>query len=215
MEINTNHVPTSYDDLYRSYFMRVGGAPSLAEIILRRFYKTARPAQMEEMVHEAFIRMLRFKALEKFDPSKSNFGGMVFVAARTVAINGMDRTGRDPLGNLCGGYLENKTDDDIFEPGVYSLEKCLGSSDPSPEEGIFSRKILNSLLSWAKQLYDNPRHKRDSSLYPLIQLLAEENTPQECAAILEVTPSTIHNWRNFIAEKAEELLSTILSGSET
>lgn len=40
----------------------------------------------EDVLHNAYLRMVTGRIPEKFDPTKANFGGMVYLAARCAAI---------------------------------------------------------------------------------------------------------------------------------
>jgi hypothetical protein len=101
---DNSYVPTDYEDLYR-YYIRTPGTVSLAEATIKRAIPTADYEQLQELAHEAFLRMKRFTILERFDADKSNFGGMVFVAARSAAVNWLSRNEHDPNGALRGGSL--------------------------------------------------------------------------------------------------------------
>jgi hypothetical protein len=152
---DNSYVPTDYEDLYR-YYIRTPGTVSLAEATIKRAIPTADYEQLQELAHEAFLRMKRFTILERFDADKSNFGGMVFVAARSAAVNWLSRNEHDPNGALRGGSLveTQRTNEkgEGFEPGTYSLDRIFGSDETTHEDRISAIQAVKKTLEWAKGL---------------------------------------------------------------
>lgn len=204
-----NYIPKDYTDLYQYY---IQGDGSLCSKLIRSMMPYADDDERETLAHDVFARLLekdvlvtggssrseRAQALGKsgvFDPTKANFGGVIFFVTRTIVGNHLGRKSRNPLTGLKGGTLStNEPEEGEFEPGAYSLTRLFGSPAPNYEDQLDARAALSELFDWAKAFYERPRHKRDESLYPLLQMVAEERDPKECAAELGVTPSTIGNW---------------------
>lgn len=218
-----DYIPSDYEDLYRYYILGDGHGNSLVQQIIRKMMPYSDLDERETLSHEVFLRCIekdvivtggsssssRAKELGKtgkFEPSKANFGGVMFFVTRTVVTGHLSKKSRNPLTGLNGGSLASKDmEDDVFEPGVYSLDRLFGTDAPNYEEQMYARKLLGELIDWAKCLYDNPRHKRDESLYPLINLLSDQHDAKECGAQLGVTPSTISNWMEVLRKKLHEI----------
>jgi len=203
MAMDNNYVPKNYQDLYLTYIVGDGHGGSLCSTLIRRFIKHATPDETESLTHDVFLRCMEKDVIKSFDPTKANFGGVIFFVTRSICINHLDRKGRNPITGLNGGSLvETDPEDGQFEPGVYSLERIGGTTVPRIEEQIDAKRVLNSLLDELTALAAKPRHKRDQSLLPLFRLMTDQVDPQEAAAQLGVTASTIHNWQQEIRRMA-------------
>lgn len=203
-----NYIPADYDDLYRYYIAGEGklSGTSLAATLIRSHMPYATEDERETLAHDVFVRIMEKDMLLKFDATKGNFGGVIFFVTRTICANYLGRKSRTPVTGLNGGSLQTRDlEDGEFEPGVYSLDRLFGGEVPAPEEAIFNRRILSELFDWAKGLYEAPRHKRDASLYPLLNLMAEQYDAQECGKELSVTPSTVHNWIGVLRDRIKEI----------
>jgi len=206
-DTKNNYVPTDYDDLYRYY---IQGERSLCSSLVRTMMPYATPDELETLPEDVFLRIQEKDMIKVFDPSKANFGGVIFFVTRTIVGNYLAKKSRNPLTGLCGGSLSStEPEDGLFEPGAYSLTRLFGAPTPRYEAQLDARRILSELFDWAKALHDAPRHKRDQSLYPLLEMVAEETDPKEAAVRLGVTPSTISNWLVHIKDKARELQAQI------
>jgi DNA-directed RNA polymerase specialized sigma24 family protein len=203
---DNNYVPQNYEDLYRYYILGTGKGASLAHQLIRHFVPHATPDERETLAQDVYVRCQAKDMLKVFDPTKSNFGGVIFFVTRTVCVNHLDRKQRDPQGGLLAGSLVDRDlEDGEFEPGVYSLDRLFGSPAPDHEKRMDAEALVTRLKDWAHSLYVAPRHKRDASLYPLLNLLLEEHNPLECSEQLGVTPSTIHNWLGILRQRVLEL----------
>jgi len=201
-----NYIPKDYADLYQYYIAGDGRGNSLCHKIIRSILSHSTEDERETLAHDVFERILKSKMLEKFDPNKANFGGVIFFVTRSIVVNHLDRKGRTPLTGLNGGSLViTDPDEETFEPGVYNLERLFSADVPDAGNALDAGRVIKSLVTWAKAKYDNPAHKRDSGLYPLIGLLSEGYNPKECGKELGVTPSTVHNWLVVLRTKATEL----------
>jgi DNA-directed RNA polymerase specialized sigma24 family protein len=201
----TNYVPLDYEDLYAYYIDASGNGASLTHQLIRHFVPLASPEERETLAQDVYVRCHEKDMLRVFDPAKSNFGGVIFFVTRSVCVNHLNRKQRDPQTGLRGGSLTSgEVDDNEFEPGVYSLDRLFGTPSPNYERQIDASRIVRKLYDWARDLYEHPKVKRDASLYPLLNLLAEESNPQECGEELGVTPSTIHNWVGVLRQKIKE-----------
>jgi hypothetical protein len=203
---DNNYIPRDYQDLYCHYILGPFPGGSLCAKLIRHFLPYATPDEKETLLHDVFLRIMEKEMLKVFDPTKANFGGVIFFVTRTICTNHLNRKSRSPLGNLRGGSLvERDLEDGVFEPGVYSLDRIFGTEAPRNEEHLYAKRVLGELVSWTKTLYDTPRHKRDQSLFPLLNLLAEQRDPKECGVALGVTASTIANWMKVLKERAKEI----------
>lgn len=201
-----DYVPKDYDDLYRYYIAGDGHGNSLCHQLIRHFLPYGDQDERDTLAHDIFLRLMDKDMITRFDPSKANFGGVIYFVTRTVCINHLSKKSRNPITGLNGGTLATKDpEDDVFEPGVYSLDRLFGTEAPNHEEQLHTVFLLNELTSWAKSLFDKPRHKRDRSLYPLIKLLREQHDPRECGEELGVTSSTISNWMEVLRKQMHEI----------
>lgn len=203
IDVRNHYIPSDYEDLYRYY---IQGNGSLCMQIIRHMMPHATPDELETLPCDVYARIQEKDMLKVFNPDKANFGGVIFFVTRTIVCNHLDRKGRNPLTGLNGGSLAtNEPDEGEFEPGCYSLSRLFGAPAPNYEAQFDAREIIERLLSWSKALFENPRHKRDESLYPLLAMIAEEAEAADCAEKLGVTTSTISNWMGVIREKALEI----------
>jgi hypothetical protein len=209
LDVRNNYVPSDYDDLYRYY---IQGNGSLCMQIIRHMMPHATPDELETLPQDVFTRLQEKDQINIFDPDKANFGGVIFYVTRTIVCNHLDRKGRNPITGLHGGTLAtNEPEDGEFEPGCYSLSRLFGAPAPNYEAQFDARAIIFELMDWARSLYEHPRHKRDASLFPLLQLMADEADAADAAEKLEVTTSTISNWVGVIREKAFEIRTRLES----
>ena len=207
-DVANNYIPKNYDDLYRYYIHGDGNGNSLCHKIIRSILSHSTEDERETLAHDVFERVMKSNMLEKFDSDKANFGGVIFFVTRSIVVNHLDRKGRTPLTGLNGGSLViTDPDDEVFEPGVYNLERLFSADVPDTGDALDASKTVRILILWAKGLYDKPAHKRDASLYPLLGLLREGFNPKECGQELGVTPSTVHNWLLVLKAKVFELQS--------
>lgn len=201
-----DYIPTDYEDLYRHYILGDGAGNSLCSKLIRSFMKYSDADEQDILAQEVMLRLIEHNMLERFDPEKSNFGGVIFFVTRTVCTGHLDRKGRNPITGLSrGSIVDTEPDPENFEPGVWRLDSIFHVEPPNNEEQIDRKALLTKIFRWAQNLCEVPRHKRDASLFPLLKLMAEEQNPKECGVALGVTPSTIHNWQAVIRRKAVEL----------
>ena len=202
-----NYVPSSYEDLYVYYIAdKSKSNRSLCTQIIRKFMPYVNEDELETLRHDVFLRLMEKDMLNKFDPAKSNFGGVVYFVARTICVNHMGKKGRNPITGLNGGTLSNADpEDEVFEPGVYNLDRIFGSDAPNYEEQLHTSRILDQLFAWAQEREAIGKNKRDKSLHSLLLQMKDQWDPKESASALEVTPSTIWNWVEVIRRKAREI----------
>jgi len=205
-DVANNYIPKDYEDLYLYYIHGDGNGNSLCHKIIRSILSHSTQDERETLAHDVFERIMKSGMLEKFDPNKANFGGVIFFVTRSIVVNHLDRKGRTPLTGLNGGSLViTDPDDETFEPGVYNLERLFQADIPDAGHALDASTTVENLIIWAKKLHDKPAHKRDASLYPLLGLLHEGFNPKECGQELGVTPSTIHNWLQVLKAKIGDL----------
>lgn len=218
-----NYVPVDYEDLYRYYIVGAGDGSSLVDRLVRKFVPYADQDEREQLRHDVFLRCLEKQVLETggssrsekakelgkpgvFDPTKANFGGVIFFVTRTICSNHLGRKKRNPITGLkAGSLVDTDPDTEEFEPGVYSLDRLFEAQEPDHDLAMDVRALMLELYTQCRMLHQNPRHKRDESLYPLLQLLSVQSDVQECGKELGVTPSTIHNWLGVLREMVTEI----------
>lgn len=196
---NQDYVPESYEDLYLYY---INGEQSLCRQILRSKLPFATEDERESLAHDVWLRMHDHKLMEKFDPSKSNFGGMIFFTTRTVLTTYLSRKSRNPITGLSAGSIVSSSKDEDFEPGEFSIE-TLFTEEPKMEVETDAKNTVASLFNYARACKTRNSHTRDRSLLPLLNLLSQGFEPYECAECLNVTPSTVQNWIRHLRGAAE------------
>lgn len=188
-------IPKNYDQLYRHYIKGDGAGGSLCKGIIRKMMRYATQDEVEILSQEVALRCVEKDVLSIFDPSKANFGGVIFFVTRTVVVKHLSKKSRNPITGLCGGYLRDGDEaDGEFEPGIYYLDKLFRPEDSIKEDNLSLAGNLEILFEECRFLLVTPRHKRDQNLLPLLLMMAKQCDPQECSDQLGVTPSTIHNW---------------------
>lgn len=205
---DNNYIPKDYTDLYTHYIM---GPDSLCISIVRKKLRYADADELQQLVQDVFVRCMEKQVITLFDPTKGNFGGVIYFVTRSVVTNHLDKKGRNPLTGLKGGTLVTESSGDengAFIPGVYSLDRIFPAETPDTETVMVAKDLVQDLMDWTQHLHTEPRHKRDESLYPLMGLLLEERTPKECAERLGVTPSTIHNWIAVLRDAVRDIQSS-------
>lgn len=135
--------------------------------------------------------------LARWDTTKRNFGGCIFVVTRTIAVNFLSQRGRNPVSGLSAGSLVSTTEDQ-FEPGTYSLDTLFVVSPPDRESQLDAKKQVSKLFAEARKRFRDPKNKRDRNLLPLLNLMLEGRDSQECGELLGVTTSTVYNWQVFV-----------------
>lgn len=195
-DTENNYVPTSYEDLYLYYIEGKHGR-SLARKIIRTILPFADEDETLDLLQATYLRIQQYQMLERFDKTKANFGGVIFFTVRSVCVNHLSRKSREPAAGLCAGTLVFGSGED-FQPGTYDIEKV----DPGYEEPIDDRVDVSRLLDGLEKMKTKKGPKRDRNLHTLATLLLEGYEIKECAAVLKVTASTIHNWLDRIREVA-------------
>lgn len=196
-------IPDDYDQLYDHYVIGEGGGDSLIHMLIRHFVRHATEDERETLAQDVVLRCIEKDVLKLFDPMKANFGGMIFVVARTVCLRFLDRKGREPLTGLYGGTLQDRSrDEDDFEPGVWNLDQLFLSTDQSAvEEEIDVRRFRVKLQNYLEMVKNRAMNRRDRELPRLVELAELGMSPQEMAKELKVTVSTIHNWREYLKKE--------------
>jgi DNA-directed RNA polymerase specialized sigma24 family protein len=203
---SNDYIPSSYEDLYAYYIRGDGRGNSLCCQIIRSMLKHGTEEEFETLPMDVYLRILETKQLEKFDPTKANFGGVIYYVTRTIVVNHLERKGRNPLTGLNGGSLrETDPEDEEFEPGVYSLDRLFGAEEQDTGAKMDARNLIKDLVTWARSLAATPKTTRDSNLIKVIELLAQEYQPKEIAEELGFTTSTIMNWMGVIRQHVAEL----------
>lgn len=195
---NFDFIPTNYEELYNHYVVGTAGN-SIVRTLVRTFMTFGTDEEMETLTQDVFLRCMDKKVIEGFDPAKANFGGVIYFVTRSVCCNYLDKKSRDPVGGLYGGSLTvSDPEDGVFTPGVWNLDRFVSPSQDVAHE-YEAKELTSKLVEFATAAKAAPKNKRDESLLSLIGLLAEEYSPQECAAQLKVTTTTITNWMKYLA----------------
>ena len=203
-----NYVPTDYDDLYRHYMTDEFG-PSLTHQLVRHFIPFGKQDEWDDLVNEVFLRIMDKKQLEKFDPNKANFGGVIFYVSRSICVNYLSRNSRNPLGELRGGSLQETSEEEEFVQGTYQLDRILAADQQEDEIEISMEwaEAYQNLLDWAGNLAAKPKSKRDRSILPMLQMILDVGPDVDALSeALGVTTSTIHNWLTYVREKSADFV---------
>lgn len=190
-------IPKSYEELYLHYVVGRSGE-SLTKSLVRHFIPYLAEDEQEALTHDVFVRCMEKDVISIHDPSKANFGGVIFFVTRTVCLNFLDRRTRNPVTGLSKGTIDTTKVELDFEPGVLKLDLLFNKPPDMSEARIDRERFLRKLFDWAKDLELKAMNKRDKNIYNLLGLMMEQVEPKECAPLLGVTPSTIHNWMSFI-----------------
>jgi len=193
-DVENSYVPEDYEDLYTYYIVGRSGGSSLCKTLIRNYLPFSDDGERESLLHDVFLRLFQHNMLERFDPAKSNFGGVIFFVTRTIVVNYLDRRTRNPITGLKKGSIENSGPSEDFEPGVIQLDQIFSVAPTATETDIDRSRRLERLMDYARNCFHNPQSHRDRKLLDLLKLLLEGHEPKDCAAPLGVTPSTIYNW---------------------
>lgn len=188
MKRTNNFVPANIEEFYTHYVM---GSDSLVNQILRQMLPYGTPEEREDLASGVVLRAMEHKSIEKYDAGKANFGGVVFFLTRSVVTHHLSRKSHDPVTGLNGGSLTS-TDGEDFELGAFSLERMFGTDEF--ERSVVAKSTLDKLVDFAKRAAAKASNKRDRSLLPLMNLMAQGYEPKEIAGQLGVTQSTVGNW---------------------
>lgn len=199
---NFDFVPANYEELYLHY---VDGERSIVRTLIHSVMKGFETEEeLAVLSQDIFLRCMDKKVIEGFDPAKANFGGVMFFVTRSICCNYLGRKSRDPITGLHGGSLvTEESPEEGFAPGTWNLDRFFVST-PDVSKSYEATEQVDILRTFATKLAASPRNKREESLLPLLNLLAEEFTPAECGVELGVTTTTIVNWMKY--------LRTVLSG---
>lgn len=185
-----------YEDLYLYYIVGRNG-DSLCKALLRSFLPFSTIEDREALAHDVWLRCREQNMLARWDTSKRNFGGCIFVVARTIAVNFLSQRGRNPISGLSAGSLVS-TAEDQFEPGSYSLDTLFVVLPPDRESQLDAKEKVARLFTEARKRFRAPKNKRDRNLLPMLNLMLEGRDSQECGELLGVTTSTVYNWQVFV-----------------
>jgi DNA-directed RNA polymerase specialized sigma24 family protein len=209
--MDNNYVPLNYEDLSDHYIMghrdpssgKCGD--SLGKMLIRSFLPHSDEDVRKEILQEVFLRLMDKDMLKVFDPTKANFGGVIFFTTRTVCVNYLSRSTRNPLTGLNAGSLSEKVTEEEFEPGVYNLDALFSTDTPHYEEALDARNLVGKVRRALSHRAEHPGNKRDRSLLPMLEMMNLGMDSKEMATGLGVTPSTIYNWGSYLRELVTEL----------
>jgi hypothetical protein len=196
-----DYIPESYDSLYRVYF-----APkySLVNMLVKKAFKGfLRDHDLFlTLPHDIFARCLEQDILTKFDPDKGNFGGLLFMVVRTIAENFRRHRKIDPMGKNLSGSLEAVDEDADFTPGVYDID-AMCKPTPDCVRQLISQQGVDNLFTFAQQAHDRGKTKRDRSLLPLLKLLYIQEENETIYEALDVTDTTVVNWKSYLRNSVQ------------
>lgn len=196
----SNYIPKNYEDLYSYY---ITPKNSLCNQIIRKLIPYSDEGERESLAHDVFLRCLEHKMIERFDPAKANFGGVIYFVTRTICVNFLTKKGRDPITGLCAGTLEAR--DDEFERGVFreegiEQEAMHRGEGQNPEGVIEARDQVIKLVKATEARAKTAKNKRDENLITVVKLLFEGYTDDEIAEKTGVTKGTVSNWKTALKE---------------
>ncbi len=173
-------IPEDYEDLY-TYYFQPSGSPVRRMVAKKVPY--ASEEDHEDLIHQVYERMLRFKCLEKFDPMKSSFGWWVFTVVRSVCANYCASVHRTPtrMSVSGGGNIDN-----FFNAGI----------EADQVETVAAREALGYLVNHV-EASGNPE------LELMLNQMAEGETGTEIAKVLGCALSKTTYWRHRFEEIAE------------
>lgn len=196
---DNNYIPSDYGDLYIHYVI---GNDSLAANLIRHFVPFATQEDREDLLQGVIERCMEKGVLDHFDPTKANFGGVIYFVTRTICCNWLDRRSRNPITGLNAGVLVETQDE--FEPGAYSLESMFGTVDMS---GVDARMDAAAIISKIERFVEScsarSSNKRDRSMEPMLGMLFLGYNVKEIAKELTVTTSTVYSWMELLKLVAE------------
>jgi len=203
---NSNYVPTGYDDLYRYYFV---DNDALCRKIVKKFVRFADRDEVEELVHDVFVRCIKKDVLKLHNPEKGNFGAIIFFVTRTICVNYLDKKGRDPMSNVLRGkfapfrillgeesnvladaslYYE-EDNDEILELNAVEFER---SDENTLEPTLIAKLTVEELYKYMHVRSHKHTSMMDRKLSQLLTLMLQEKTVKECAKILGIGKSTTY-----------------------
>lgn len=189
MKRSNQFVPANYEEFYTYYVM---GSDSLVNSLIRSIMPYSTVEEREDLAHGVIVRAMEHRMIERYDPTKANFGGVVFFVTRSVITHHLHHKEHNVLTNA---HTLTNTDAEEFEVGSYSIERMFGTDSTKAYEASSS---LDAVVKFAKECEARAANKRDRSILPLVQLMAAGYDSKECAERLGVQPSTISNWTAFI-----------------
>lgn len=204
-----NIIPTNYEELYVHYILGTEGKQSLCKQLIKSMYRTAEDDEVENLMHDVFLRCQEFDVLAKFDATKANFGGVIFFVTRSVVRNYQNRRKRDVLGTMRAGGLVEVGDEEDFAKGTYRLDSMF-ITDDSPDSNALTldaKVQAEKLLNYAKKISEYPKSLRDKNLFKLLEMMMNEYEVSEMAEKLNVGTSTVHNWMKYLREVAQGLVT--------
>lgn len=183
-----NYIPKDYEDLYNAYF-----APGkLAPVLCRKLLFGRQSQDWQDANQEAYLRLLNTQILEKFDSSRANFGGMVFLACRSACCN----TGRRGAVELNHLSLVETNEERI--PGAISGNQV--PADEGQEDRIIAALTVEELRKSAREAKTKGKAKRFQNQEQLIDLLLEGRSREEIAGILKVSRASVDLWVSVLSE---------------
>lgn len=198
-----HYIPTDYQDLYETYFDP--SRDTFVRGLTRRYAgRPADDADVEDLMHLTFERMLRLKSLEKFDPARGNFGLYLQQIIRSVVYNWHKKNGRTPTLRTPEKNNKRWLSDErfsilfLFED---SILRGLISEMPTPEEAAICAELERRLFEAAEAAGSGEDSTlRGGGLAPMLAVLINGGEAKEVAESLGVSSSTITHWRRHLRD---------------
>lgn len=190
MKRRATYVPVDYQDLYEHYFS--GEKETLVRGLVVRYAGgwVQDEQDVEDLVQDIFTRMLRLKQLEKFDPSRGNFGLYLQQITRSVVFSWRRKQERTPTKKPQGGATEEVAD---------FLMESLQSEASDPEELAQASSLVRYLNSVAETVAEGEgAGNRERAMPELLEVLFGGGEAKDAAAQLGVAASTVSQWRQHL-----------------
>jgi DNA-directed RNA polymerase specialized sigma24 family protein len=160
--------------------------------------------EKDDLVHQVFERMLRFKSLETFDPSRNSFGGWTWLVTRTVCVNFIRSVPRTPTSQrvLNPSFFERlDRQHDLILNGTCDTSKLdyapeAWSVGPQQERALEALEVLEVLEDFAED-HENPK------AVELLRLLADGGRGVDVAKDVGICESRVTWWRQQFKRESE------------
>lgn len=199
---SNSFVPSNYGELY-THYIKDGSSPTLVGSLIRKFVRYASDDEEDSLRQEVAERAIKKDVINLFDPSKSNFGGVMFFVTRSVCVNHLSKKSRSPIGELSVGSIvesDSMEDPGEIELGVWRADDIIEPVLDREYDKTEAKILISRLWEIVKEKHSKPITKRDESLKPLMLMMMEQYEVKDCAGKLGVTSSTIHNWISYLRD---------------
>lgn len=186
-------VPGCYAELFTHYFQDPKG---WVAGVIRRFFPRLDSDDLDDILAECWGRMHRQELLEKFDPSKGNFGGLVFQSVRSECLTRMTKLKRTPT-NMALVIDES----DEGSHNALGMTWGMGKDQRVPRTGAIVRHAMEAKDFMAQLLerQSDPRKRR------ALELFLELRDGGQIAEEIQMSRATVSAWKREFTTDLEEL----------